>query len=349
MVNQQYIADKLKISRATVSRCFTNHPGINPKTRAKVFNLAAKLGYKHMEMRTAQSGGGGKAKRIAVLVCTEIEEFYRPDYESPGEELVAGVTEFGVLNKITVELHYVDPKAKSLDDQAYSEIKALRKRQVQGLILIYPFPKDIIDELLLKFPVVSLVEQFDSAALDCVDVDHYKGMATVLNCLKDLGHRRIGFYTKPYEVEASWSFRRFSGYVEKLARMGQPFRQKDTVGVYLARSFSLEQSYDYVRDCTKDGVTAWVCAADHQAYDLIEGLRKRGLRVPQDVSVTGFDGIHKPVGAPLLTTMMIPYHQIGLTGAKRLLDLINKRFESTHHILVESRFRKGETVGPAPA
>jgi AraC-like DNA-binding protein len=59
-VNQQLIADRLNISRATVSRCFTNHPGINPTTRAQVFALAAQLGYTHLEKRADRRAPAGK-------------------------------------------------------------------------------------------------------------------------------------------------------------------------------------------------------------------------------------------------------------------------------------------------
>jgi hypothetical protein len=75
-INQQLIADQLRLSRATVSRCFTNHPGINPTTRAKVFALASRLGYSHQEKREP-AGGRRAARRLAfgVLVCVELPSF----------------------------------------------------------------------------------------------------------------------------------------------------------------------------------------------------------------------------------------------------------------------------------
>ena len=60
-INQQAIADRLGLSRATVSRCFTNHAGISPVTRAKVFQVAAEIGYTHMESR-APSAKQAKAQ-----------------------------------------------------------------------------------------------------------------------------------------------------------------------------------------------------------------------------------------------------------------------------------------------
>ena len=99
-------------------------------------------------------------------------------------------------------------------------------------------------------------------------------------------------------------------------------------------------------DRIKDGVTALICAADHQAYDLINGLKNFGFRVPDDVSVTGFDGILRPQGAPALETVRIPYYEIGFTASRRLYDRMHKRFEAPQQILLECRVQEGETVGP---
>jgi DNA-binding LacI/PurR family transcriptional regulator len=78
-------------------------------------------------------------------------------------------------------------------------------------------------------------------------------------------------------------------------------------------------------------------------------LKEAGIKVPQDVSVVGFDGLKPPKGGAKLTTIEIPFHQIGVTGGKRLLDLINKRFDSEQHILLNCDLRTGATVAkPAP-
>jgi DNA-binding LacI/PurR family transcriptional regulator len=91
-----------------------------------------------------------------------------------------------------------------------------------------------------------------------------------------------------------------------------------------------------------------VCAADHQAYDLIRGLTERRINVPKKVSVTGFDGIDTPPGSPKLTTVMIPFREIGITGTQRLHERAQKRFGNAQHVLIDCRLRLGKTVGKAP-
>ncbi|MDP0497605.1 MAG: LacI family DNA-binding transcriptional regulator [Verrucomicrobiota bacterium JB024] len=347
-VNQQEIAEALSLSRATVSRCFTNHPGINPETRARVFELASKLGYNHMVMRANKSGGKRSRPIFGVLVCTSEEEYHRLDYESPGRLLIKGISEYCQLAKVGLSVHFVDPSVTSVDDPAYTDLFSTVGRHWSGLLLLYPFPRDVIDQLLIKYPCVSLVEQRGAGELDCVDVNHYQGIAMIINRLHELGHRRIGFYSKAYAIEASWSLRRFGAYVEKMTQMGLPLNESDMINTHSNRMVSLAESFDMAAERVRDGVTAFVCAADHQAYDLIRELSKRGLRVPTDVSVTGFDGIHIPANMAPLSTIRIPYRNIGYVASNRLKDLMGKRYGPTQHILLGCQVREGETMAAAP-
>jgi DNA-binding LacI/PurR family transcriptional regulator len=347
-VNQQEIAEALNLSRATVSRCFTNHPGINPETRAKVFELASRLGYNHMVTRVSHSKGRSKSVRptFGVLICTDEEEYNRMDYESPGKLLLKGISEYGQLARVDLSVHFIDPSVTSVEDPAYVDLFRSAGRKWNGLLLLYPFPRGVVDELLLRFPCVSLVEQRGAGQLDCVDVDHYQGISLIVNRLYDLGHRRIGFYSKAYQVEASWSLRRSGAYFEKMTQLGLKVREKDMINAHPKRMVSLEESFDRAAEQVRAGVTAFVCAADHQAYDLVRALEARGLSVPGDVSVTGFDGIEAPDEMQSLSTVEIPYRDIGYFSAKRLKDLLQKRFGPSQHILLGCQLREGGTVAP---
>lgn len=347
-INQQLIADRLNISRTTVSRCFTNHKGINPKTRSEVFALAAKLGYQYFQPRSAPKNAP-KTRSVGVLICSDVEEFNRPDYESPGVELLPGISEFAQLHNWQTEVHFVSPLATSISDPSYINIRALKKRHWCGLILMYPFSPQIIGELTARFPCVSLVEQYGRVSVDCVDVNHYKGIATLMERLRQNGHTRIGFFSRRYAIEAVWSYRRFSAYVENLIRWGAHYNERDVIHLDITSQEKIEEGYRLVINQIKDGVTAWICGADHQAYDLIIALKQRGYQVPRDISVTGFDGILRPPGAPALETMRVPYYEIGFAGSRRLFDKINKRFDAPQEILLDCRLQEGETVGPRKA
>lgn len=349
-VNQQLIADRLNLSRATVSRCFTNHPGINPTTRARVFALAAKLGYTHLEKRLPERRvRASRTLSIGVLVCVELPNFDRTAYANPGQELLNGLSDFARGRDLRLDLHFVRPEDLHLDGPSYARIAGTKRRLWQGVVLIYPFPRTIVDELKLKYPVVSLVEQYSGGALNCVDVDHHRGIAKIFERLRALGHKRIGFFTYRYPVEASWALRRFSAYVECLTAAGLRLDPDDAISVGPRSALSWEEAREAAVRRSRDGVTAWICAADHQAYELIAHFKRQGMDVPGDVSITGFDGITPPTGAPVLSTVQIPYHEIGVTGGKRLVDLIEKRFSATQHILLDCDLREGATIARAHA
>jgi DNA-binding LacI/PurR family transcriptional regulator len=344
-VNQQILANRLNISRTTVSRCFTNHKGINPKTRAEVFSLAAKLGYQYLQPRSPAKGQQ-KTRSIGVLICSEVEEFNRPDYESPGLELLPGVTEFAQLHHWQTEVHFISPLATSIADPSFTNLQGFKKRLWSGLLLLYPFPPQVISELSARFACVSLVEQYGRATVDCVDVNHYKGISLLMDRLRQNGHRRIGFFSRKYAVEAVWSNRRLSAYLENLIGLGLHYNERDVIHLDISTPEATEEGYRRAVEQMRDGVTAWVCAADHQAYDLIKALRERGYEVPRDISVTGFDGIIRPPDLPALETVRIPYYEIGFGASRRLYDKLNKRYDAPQEILLDCRLQEGATVGP---
>ena len=343
-VNQQLLADKLGISRTTVSRCFTNHSGINPDTRAAVFALATKLGYNYLEPRkSGKRESSSNQQIIAVLICSDLDEYKRSEHESPGFQLLRGISEYGLLNKLQLDIHIIDPKEDSLDKGTYKKLLKDKKSLWDGVLFVYPFPASIIEGLMRQFPCVSLVEQFGASDLDCIDVDHHRGVSHLMQRLIDEGHRRIGFFSRRYSVEPLWVYRRFSAYVEKLTRAGLQFRPEDVLNLYKKDAYSLDESYKKAIAQTKDGVTAWICPADHIAYDFISVFTQYGLVVGKDYSITGFDGIPNAADQFDLTTIQIPYREIGYQATRRLHDLLDSRFSATQHVYLNGKVLAGDS------
>ena len=240
-INQQGIADQLALSRTTVSRCFTNHPGINPETRSRVFKLAASLGYTYQEGRTGKKSERRALSRFGILICTDPESYADQDFENPGALLLSGVSEFAQLEKSQLDVHFVTPDEFSLQCPSYMEIDALQDREWDGVLLVYPFPEEVILGLQKLFPVVSLVQQFVKSPLDCVDVNHHRGIEMVMDHLVELGHEKIGFLTTGYDLSAKWAQHRYTAFLGESARLQLPGNLDHVLDPFSASRLSVDE------------------------------------------------------------------------------------------------------------
>ena len=159
-VNQQTLADRLNLSRATVSRCFTNHRAINPSTRARVFDLAAELGYRYMELRTQSSYRASRAQTLGVLICRPATPAIDDRFGSPRQKLLDGISQLAQLHRVQLSVHYVDPDETTVEGFSYQTVTALRRGGWDGALLIHAFPDQVIETLAGRMPCVSLLEQY---------------------------------------------------------------------------------------------------------------------------------------------------------------------------------------------
>lgn len=344
-VNQQLIADKLNICRTTVSRCFSNHPKINPETRAKVLDLAAQMGYRYTAQRAPRDAAKNQTKEIGVLIGV------RPDMaELPvtSQYMLKGISERAGAQDISLDVRYIDPAELDVMLQTSRTPKGLRagNGNWKGAITIFPFTTDTIINLSRRISAVSIAEDYSQGGIDCIDVDHHAGISEMVSHLAALGHRRIGFLSWRYSVESPWMYRRFGAYVESLFRRGREFDPDLCLNVRKGEDFDPDQLAKSVGKKVRDGVTAWVCAADHQAYQLIADLKKQAIRVPDDCSITGFDGIEPPPGLPRLTSIKVPFEEMGVSSVIRLLERMKNPAGHRRHNLVEGRVVIGQTTAP---
>ncbi len=344
-MNQKEIAERLHLSRTTVSRCFTNHPKINPHTRARVFELAAEMGYSYSPPRN-QTGTRPRVKdTVAVLVGEPANATVRVD---TAREILAGISERLATEKLVLKVHYEDPAEFELAPRARRIIPGLSNSEVLGFILMFPFREETVANLIPKFPTICALDDYEDLEVDCVDVDQSRGIARMVNQLYHLGHRELAFVSWRYTVPTPWVERRFGAFVENLCRLNLPYRPERIINVARQGQVGPEEVARKVVKMVREGVTGIVCAADHQAYPLVAALRSAGIRVPEEVSVTGFDGVEPPSGADQLTTVRSPFRDIGISSVVSLLRRVTNPSAPRRHILVCGRSLEGKTTGPVP-
>ncbi|HEX9783698.1 MAG TPA: LacI family DNA-binding transcriptional regulator [Opitutaceae bacterium] len=104
-INQQLIADRLNLSRTTVSRCFTNHPKINPETRAAVFQVAAEMGYGYQAPRNVVARKPAERSTIAVLIGVPRSQ---RDAVETASQVLKGISERAAAANLEIQIHYID-------------------------------------------------------------------------------------------------------------------------------------------------------------------------------------------------------------------------------------------------
>lgn len=344
-INQDYIAEKLKISRATVSRSLANHPSVKPETRDEVLQLAEQLGYQTSPARALSRRRSGKLPTIGVLIGVPAADAAMATFPY----ILKGIRERAELDKLNIDVCYEAPETFSTDLHRKNIFRRIRSAEWRGAILIYPFPSATVGDLAEKISIVSALEDYAELGLDSIDVDNAAGTSTMVQLLAEQGHKRIGFIAWRYAVVGHWTQQRFGGYAEGIFRHGLDFSTEWVINVHKhSKQFQTpaEIAKEALRLMREQKVTAWVCAADHQAYHLHQQLNTMGVKVPDDCSITGFDGIEPPLGQPQITSLKVGHGDIGSSALARLMNRMQDPRAPRRKILVEASLIKGETLAP---
>lgn len=347
-VNQQQLARKLGLSHATVSRSLANNPAISADTRGRVLAAAAELGYKRSPTRALRKPREANPITIGVLIGAPLVAADRATFPA----ILSGIRRRAAIEHIDIDVLSIDPAELATDAGRRQLFRQIRTAGWRGVVLIYPFPTAALALITPKISAVSVLTEYaDHDALDVIDTDH-GGVQALVARLAALGHKRIGFASWAYPVGGLWAQRRYAAYAAGLAQAGLALDARWTLNIHAAQP-RLATPSDIAdaaaRAIRKDGVTAWVCAADHQAYQLIADLRARGLETPRDYSITGFDGNEPPPGLPALATLRVPNEDIGASAIAQLVSRLLHLRAARRKILVEGEFIAGSTLAKIPS
>jgi LacI family transcriptional regulator len=300
------VAEKAGVSIATVSRVVNNSPKVHPKTRAKVLQVIEELDY-HPNL---------SAQGLALNI-TEIIALIFPDISGPFySEVIRGVEKEASQHDYNLLIYGTHGKE--------SNARFLRRLpgRVDGMILMTRSVDDqyIYDLSRKHIPFVLLDRETESVDTDCILSNNVEAAVQATDHLIQHQLRRIAFISGPDGSPDSNA--RFSGYQQALRKSELPitpsmiehgdFRQPSG---YQAMSRLLDQP---------DPPDAVFAANDEMAIGAIEAIRNRGLNVPDDLAVIGFDDIQMASYIqPSLTTVRQPMRQFGTLAVQQLLRRIH--------------------------
>jgi LacI family transcriptional regulator len=220
-----------------------------------------------------------------------------------------------------------------------------RSRHTDGLILSGPrFDDPYLDQLHQDgFPLV-LHGELPGSDIPSVDIDNVQGAATAVNHLLQLGHRRIGMVTNAPPPYAA-SRQRLQGYRQALEQAELSFDEN----LVQYGNFDEESGQSAMEAllAPEADMTAVFVASDMVALGALRTLRERGLHVPEDVAVVGFDDITAArFIAPALTTVRVPTFGLGWTAAELLIRIIRQDPPQQTHVLLDTELTVRESSGP---
>ncbi len=323
----QLIAERLNISKVTVSKALNNQPGVSEALKKQILHIAADIGYQLPIERSLEN-----LTRMAFLVHQrfnlENENFYSVIFFHLTQE----------CTKLGISLQLV-----TFDNQSSpSKIAAtLQSSTPDGVFLAGEVNNAILEAVLhTEIKLIGIDFYLPDIRIDFVNIDNYTAGYMATQHLIRIGHRTIGFVGNPrYSANVA---DRWFGYQKAMLENDLPIQAEwnlvnnDMQGVYFAQ------------EPIPDGFpTAYICHCDMAAYHLIMGLSNQGYKIPQDVSILSFDNTELSRSTrPLLSSVNLEKAAFAKTALRQLLWRSKHPDAEPQRILLNSTLVERESIAP---
>ncbi|MEH6582685.1 MAG: LacI family DNA-binding transcriptional regulator [Halioglobus sp.] len=327
MVSIKDVAKLAEVSTATVSRALANPNKVSEKTRARVLAAVAKTGY--VTNSLARSFRTRRTRSVVVLVPDITNSFFA--------NIIQGIEQVARKNNYRILLG--DMQNDPDNARAYGDLCA--QRQADGLISLgrtIPFPyskaRKSVDP---KWPPLVMACEYDDVIpVPGVGIDNESAAVEGVRYLATQGHSQIAFINGPEDSPLCRD--RLRGYRKGMAELGV----RRTSDLVYRGDFTLDSGAQAARSICEAGhlPTAVFAANDAMAIGALQLLKSRGLRVPSDISIMGFDDIKFSAYCdPPLTTIHQPRSEIGALSMQMMLDQLEgggagKRLHLPHQLVV---------------
>lgn len=325
MISIKDVARESKVSIATVSRVFNSPELVSPSTRAKVYSISQKLNYiPNYSARTLRKAIVGS---MIVLIPDVSNVFFI--------DMVHGIQDYAEARNYNVLMGRFN--IDTFNVEKYFEL--VKSKAADGIVLamghdrIYPESSEG-----LGINITTIEEKYMNNP--CVYIDNFDAIKKMLNYLISKGHKNIGFLGFKNERSRFMAFKKImseSGlnYDEEMIKLGEELAEEmpKSARAYVEKALKKNKIPDAI-----------VCASDILAAGVIKWLTKYDLKVPNDVAVTGFDGVDiVNLVTPSITTIDQPRHMMGMEAARILINRIEgKSFEEK--IVLPTRLIIGESA-----
>jgi LacI family transcriptional regulator/LacI family purine nucleotide synthesis repressor len=316
-----------------VSKALNDHSDISQETKKHVREVAEKLGYR--PNAAAQALKTNRTNNIGVLFVDEANSGLTHDYFNHVLDSFKRKAEDSGF-----DITFINGAKNRLNNMSYLS-HAIYRGFDGVMIACVDFSDPQVGELIASnIPIVTIDHLFNNRIT--IVSDNVKGMRELTTYVYEQGHRKIAYI---HGLESAVTQSRLSSFYRTLQEYGVTVPDEYVVASPYRDTVAAFETTNQLLDLP-DPPTCIFFPDDFAAFGGINAIRQRGLRIPEDVSVVGYDGIEIARRiSPILTTIVQDTDRIGSLAASKLIDLINNpKGTLIEQIVVDGKLEKGESV-----
>ena len=328
-VKMSDIAERLNVSTVTVSKALSDQKGVSDEMRNKIKNLALEMGY---QKPVSKPEDRSRSFNVGVIVPEDYIEKYQTFYW----EMYQEINMAAVKNNSFVMLEVLN----AADEKACIPPKLLKENKVDGLIVLGGLQSKYLKMIKEHYatPTVYLDFYDQNIKEDCVVSNSFYGTYMLTNYLFEKGHTNIGFVGTVLATKSITD--RYLGYMKALLEHGKNVREDWVLDDRDSERHNFQKFL-----FPEEMPTAFVCNCDAIASWVIRELGNEGFRVPEDISVVGFDDFLYPGLCQVpLTTYAVNMTKMAETGVRLLLKKMTGGETSEGMHLIEGHFIERKSV-----
>ncbi|MBB6670455.1 LacI family DNA-binding transcriptional regulator [Cohnella nanjingensis] len=331
------IARHAGVSVATVSYVLNNTRYVSPDKRERVIAAVQELNY---VPNAAARGLRVRESRTIGLIVSDISNPFYPDLAKACED---------VAQQYGYAVHMINTNDQP--ERMRQAVSQAREGKIDGLIVTTALEADreLLQSLLdREFPVVLAHRRLEGLDADLIESDNYEGGMLAARHMLALGHRRIAFLSGV--AGSPISERRVAGYLQAMREAGIDVLAEWVLPGEAKYANSYERMVQYADMAPDTRPTAIINVSDIGAMGVLDAAADRGLRVPEDVAVMGFDDLFLAAFRSVrLTTVRIPRYELGRQATELLLKRIGKAKTERRHVVLPVDLVVRKTCGSEQA
>ena len=317
------IARECGVGVSTVSRALNNHPDINPETKARILEVVKRIGF--VPNDSARYLKRSESKAIALLVKGMSNPFFT--------DMIRVMEEFAHDREYSTILRHVHND----EDEVRVALGLIKERRIKGIVFLggnFVHDEEMLKSISVPFVfstignMQDIVEGGGRFPYANVSVDDLAASKKAVEYLIEHGHSRIGIIAEGLHIPSVGQLR-YRGYCDALKEHGIPVDEDLVFEVTEGKErYTPANGYRGADQLIKNNpdMTAIFCISDTLAFGACRAIIDHGRRIPQDISVIGYDGIDDgDYYNPRLTTVRQPRQEISEATIQFLFDMIDKR------------------------